>query len=249
MTRSQHIVVVDDEAPAREMVGDYLRLHGFEVTLCDGGGSLRQVIAKQTPDLIVLDLNMPEEDGLSIVRALKQEAAVPIIMLTATASPIDRVVGLELGADDYLAKPCELRELLARVRSVLRRSAVLISAPMPAAAAASVPGGRAAAAVRFGTKWLDVHAQVLRDHEGNEHPLASSEFALLKAFAENPRRVLSRERLLDLAEARDREAFDRAIDVRITRIRRKIEPDPAHPCVIRTVRGAGYLFSPNGGET
>src|SRR5207244_7226168 len=121
----QHIFVVDDEAPAREMVRDYLRLHGFEVTVCDGGASLRQEIAKQTPDLIVLDLNMPEEDGLSIVRALKQKASVPIIMLTATASPIDRVVGLELGADDYLAKPCELRELLARIRSVLRRSATL----------------------------------------------------------------------------------------------------------------------------
>ncbi|MGH6769339.1 MAG: response regulator [Xanthobacteraceae bacterium] len=241
MSATQHIVVVDDEAPAREMVGDYLRLHGFDVTLCDGGASLRQAIAKQTPDLIVLDLNMPEEDGLSIVRMLKQQGSVPVIMLTATASPIDRVVGLELGADDYLAKPCELRELLARVRSVLRRSAGPAIAPAAAVAAERQ-------AIRFGTKWLDVDAQTLRDAEGNEHPLASSEFALLKAFAENPKRVLSRERLLDLAEARDREAFDRAIDVRITRIRRKIEPDPAHPSVIRTVRGAGYLFSPDGSE-
>jgi len=238
-TRAQHIVVVDDEAPAREMVGDYLRLHGFEVTLCDGGGSLRKHLEKQPADLIVLDLNMPEEDGLSIVRWVKQHMAVPIIMLTATASPIDRVVGLELGADDYLAKPCELRELLARIRVVLRRG----TAP---AAAAPMPATRQP--VRFGTKWLDVDARVLRDDGGNEHPLASSEFALLKAFAENPKRVLTRERLLDLAEARDREAFDRAIDVRITRIRKKIEPDPARPSVIRTVRGAGYLFSPDGAE-
>jgi DNA-binding response OmpR family regulator len=241
MSTAQHIVVVDDEAPAREMVGDYLRLHGFDVTMCDGGASLRQVIAKQTPDLIVLDLNMPEEDGLSIVRMLKQQGSVPVIMLTATASPIDRVVGLELGADDYLAKPCELRELLARVRSVLRRSTASVAASAAATAERH--------AIRFGTKWLDVEAQTLRDDDGNEHPLASSEFALLKAFAENPKRVLSRERLLDLAEARDREAFDRAIDVRITRIRRKIEPDPARPSVIRTVRGAGYLFSPDGSET
>ncbi len=240
-TRAQHIVVVDDEAPAREMVGDYLRLHGFEVTLCDGGSSLRATIVKHMPDLIVLDLNMPEEDGLSIVRSVKQQMAVPIIMLTATASPIDRVVGLELGADDYLAKPCELRELLARIRVVLRRAAAPAAAPTPAVPAARAP-------VRFGTKWLDVDARVLRDDGGNEHPLASSEFALLKAFAENPKRVLSRERLLDLAEARDREAFDRAIDVRITRIRRKIEPDPARPSVIRTVRGAGYLFSPDGAD-
>ena len=123
MTQSQHIFVVDDEAPAREMVGDYLKMHGFAVTLCDGGKSLRKEIENQAPDLVVLDLNMPEEDGLSIVRDLKSRINVPVIMLTATASPIDRVVGLELGADDYLAKPCELRELMARIRSVLRRSA------------------------------------------------------------------------------------------------------------------------------
>ena len=241
MSERPHIVVVDDEAPAREMVRDYLRLHGFEVTTCDGGASLRQAIARQIPDLIVLDLNMPEEDGLSIIRKLKQEVAVPIIMLTATAGAIDRVVGLELGADDYLAKPCELRELLARIRSVLRRSAPAAAEP-PAAPRRHAP-------IRFGTKWLDLQARVLRDEGGNEYPLASSEFALLKVFAENPKRVLSREQLLDLANARDRDAFDRAIDVRITRIRRKIEPDPARPSVIRTVRGAGYLFSPGGTDS
>jgi DNA-binding response OmpR family regulator len=240
MSERQHIVVVDDEAPAREMVADYLRLHGFAVTSCDGGTSLRRTIAQQRADLIVLDLNMPEEDGLSIIRSLKRESAVPIIMLTATAGAIDRIVGLELGADDYLAKPCELRELLARIRSVLRRSAQ--------AAGVSPAAPRSQALIRFGTKWLDLNAQLLRDDSGNEFPLAGSEFALLKVFAENPKRVLSREQLLDLANARDREAFDRAIDVRITRLRRKIEPDPAHPSVIRTVRGAGYLFSPGGSE-
>src|SRR5438093_8391546 len=159
MTQAQHIIVVDDEQPAREMVGDYLRMHGFSVSLCDGGGSLRASIAQQTPDLVVLDLNMPDEDGLSIIRDLKQRTSVPIIMLTATASPIDRVVGLELGADDYLAKPCELRELLARIRSVLRRSAAVATAPAATAAGAK----DARAPVRFGTKWLDVDAQVLRD--------------------------------------------------------------------------------------
>jgi two-component system, OmpR family, response regulator len=165
-------------------------------------------------------------------------------MLTATASAIDRVVGLELGADDYLAKPCELRELLARVRSVLRRSSAVQPVAQPAAA-----GPRAAPAsarVRFGTKWLDHDAQALRDDEGNEHPLTASEYGLLKVFAANPKRVLSRDRLLELANARDAEAFDRAIDLRIMRIRRKIEPDPARPSVIRTVRGGGYLFSPTG---
>ena len=240
MGQSPHIVIVDDEAPAREMVGDYLKMHGFAVTLCDGGKSLRGAIENNVPDLVVLDLNMPEEDGLSIVRDLKSRINVPVIMLTATASPIDRVVGLELGADDYVAKPCELRELMARIRSVLRRSA-------PARAAAEAGGAKAKdLLVRFGTKWLDLQAQALRDDEGNEHPLTASEFGLLKVFAANPKRVLSRERLLELANARDSEAFDRAVDLRIMRIRRKIEVDPTKPSVIRTIRGGGYLFSPAG---
>ena len=240
MSQSQHIIIVDDEAPAREMVGDYLKMHGFTVTLCDGGKSLRGAIETSVPDLVVLDLNMPEEDGLSIIRDLKSRINVPVIMLTATASPIDRVVGLELGADDYVAKPCELRELMARIRSVLRRSS-------PAKAATPDSAGAKAAKerlVRFGTKWLDLEAQALRDDEGNEHPLTASEFGLLKVFAANPKRVLSRERLLELANARDSEAFDRAVDLRIMRIRRKIEPDPSKPAVIRTIRGGGYLFSP-----
>ena len=235
--QSHKIVVVDDEAATRDMVGDYLKLHGFAVTLCDGGPALRQLVKKQTPDLVVLDLNMPEEDGLSLIRFLKQDKPrLPVIMLTATASPIDRVVGLELGADDYLAKPAELRELLARIRSVLRRSA-----------GSSAPPGapQANETVKIGTKWLDMASRTLRDADGDEHPLTNSEFTLLKAFADHPKRVLSRERLLDLANARDADAFDRAIDVRITRIRKKIEPDPGNPRVIRTVRGAGYVFSPD----
>jgi DNA-binding response OmpR family regulator len=239
MSTASHIFVVDDEPAARDMVGDYLKLHGFKVTLCDGGASLRSAIVKEKPDLIVLDLNMPEEDGLSIVRDLKKQSNVPVIMLTATASAIDRVVGLELGADDYVAKPCELRELVARIRSVIRRSTATGSAT-----AATTSRER----VRFGTKWLDLEAHVLQDEEGVDHPLTASEFNLLKAFADHPRRVLSRERLLDLANARDPDAFDRAIDVRITRIRRKVEPDPNHPRIIRTVRGAGYVFSPDGQE-
>ena len=242
MTQSQHIMIVDDEAPAREMVGDYLKMHGFAVTLCDGGKSLRAAIEAGMPDLVVLDLNMPEEDGLSIIRDLKSRTNVPVIMLTATASPIDRVVGLELGADDYVAKPCELRELMARIRSVLRRSTP-VKAMAPEAAAAKSAKDQL---VRFGTKWLDLEAQALRDDEGNEHPLTASEFGLLKVFAANPKRVLSRERLLELANARDAEAFDRAVDLRIMRIRRKIEPDPTKPAVIRTIRGGGYLFSPAG---
>ncbi|WP_291864465.1 response regulator [Bradyrhizobium sp.] len=238
----QHIIIVDDEAPAREMVGEYLKMHGFGVTLCDGGKALREAIETSVPDLVVLDLNMPEEDGLSIIRDLKGRTNVPVIMLTATASPIDRVVGLELGADDYIAKPCELRELMARIRSVLRRSSPVKATAKEAAGAKPAKDQL----VRFGTKWLDLEAQALRDDEGNEHPLTASEFGLLKVFAANPKRVLSRERLLELANARDAEAFDRAVDLRIMRIRRKIEIDPTKPAVIRTIRGGGYLFSPAG---
>ena len=232
------IAVVDDEAATREMVGDYLKLHGFSVILCDGGRALREHLVRQSPDLIVLDLNMPEEDGLSIVRDLKARTAIPIIMLTATASAIDRVVGLELGADDYLPKPCELRELVARVRSVLRR----VQAP----GAAPVPSPDVGRRIRFGTKWLELDALRLSDDAGLEQALTRSEFDLLKAFADNPRRALSRERLLDLADARDPDAFDRAIDVRINRIRKKVEPDPGNPRYIRTVRGLGYIFRPEG---
>ena len=239
MTAGQHIFVVDDEMAAREMVGDYLKMHGFEVTLCDGGTSLRRAMGERIPDLVVLDLNMPEEDGLSIVRDLKSQSSVPIIMLTATASPIDRIVGLELGADDYIPKPCELRELVARIRSVLRRGAA-------AAQALAAPGEDATKSVRMGTKWFDLDTHRLRDESGNEQVLTKSEYALLRAFTDHPKRVLSRDRLLDLADARDPDAFDRSIDVRINRIRKKIEPDPANPRYIRTVRGLGYVFRPDG---
>ncbi len=236
MSATHHIFVVDDEQAARDMVGDYLKMHGFAVTLCDGGASLRRSMAATPPDLVVLDLNMPEEDGLSIVRDIKARSNVPIIMLTATASPIDRVVGLELGADDYIPKPCELRELVARIRSVLRRGAA------PAAEAPAAPANT----VRVGTKWFDFDTHRLRDDSGAEQILTRSEYALLRAFTDNPKRVLSRDRLLDLADARDPDAFDRSIDVRINRIRKKVEPEPAHPRFIRTVRGLGYVFRPEG---
>jgi DNA-binding response OmpR family regulator len=241
MTGNPHIAVVDDEIAAREMVGDYLKMHGFTVTLHDGGTSLRQSLPAAVPDLIVLDLHMPEEDGLSIVKDLRGRYSVPIIMLTATASPIDRVVGLELGADDYIPKPCELRELVARIRSVLRRGR---GQPIPSGEGAEP--AEPDKAVRVGTKWLDLEAYRLRDESGAEHVLTKSEYALLRAFVDNAKRVLSRDRLLDLADARDPDAFDRSIDVRINRIRRKIEPDPAHPRYIKTVRGLGYVFRPNG---
>lgn len=240
MKDAQRIAVVDDDIATRETVADYLKMHGFDVVGLSGGQALRAELAGRRPDLIVLDLNMPEEDGLSVIRFLKEKfAQLPVIMLTATASPIDRIVGLELGADDYIAKPVELRELVARIRSVLRRAV----APAAPAAVAAADDRRVA---KLGDYHLDLESRVLTSAAGEEQVLMTSEFNLLKAFIDHPNRVLSRERLLDLANARDPDAFDRAIDVRITRIRKKIEPDPAHPRIIRTVRGAGYMYVPDG---
>jgi len=236
------IAVVDDDVHTRETVADYLELHAFRVLRLDGAAALRAVLPDLPLDLVVLDLHMPGEDGLSLVRFIKERhPRLAVIMLTSTASAIDRVVGLELGADDYLAKPAELRELVARIRSVLRRSRLAeADPPRPAP-----PRPRM---VRFAGRVLDLDARRLRDEAtGEENLLQTSEFALLKAFVEHPGRVLSREQLLDLANARDPEAFDRAIDVRIARIRKKIEPNPGEPVFIRTVRGAGYVYEPEKG--
>lgn len=241
MSQTAHVAVVDDDFDARETVADYLELHAFRVSRLDGAAALRAMLAEAEPDLVVLDLHMPGEDGLTLVRFLKEaHPNVPVIMLTSTASAIDRVVGLELGADDYLAKPAELRELVARIRSVLRRARIAAANGADAATAAR-------RMVRFGSRVLDLDARRLRDEAtGAESVLQVSEFALLKAFVDRPGRVLSREQLLDLANARDPEAFDRAIDVRIARIRKKIELDPSEPVFIRTVRGVGYVYSPEG---
>lgn len=238
------IAVVDDDLHTRETVADYLALHAFDVVALDGGPALRAELERRVPDLVVLDLHMPGEDGLSLIRFLKgAHPLLPIVMLTSTASAIDRVVGLELGADDYLAKPAELRELVARIRSVLRRARVTAQAGGQAPAS----GEPARRLVRFGARVLDLDSRRLLDETtGVEVLLQTSEFALLKAFVDNPGRVLTRERLLDLANARDPEAFDRAIDVRIARIRKKIEPDPSEPVFIRTIRGAGYTYVPEG---
>ena len=244
MTGETRIAVVDDDPHTRETVADYLALHDFDVVALDGGAALRAEMDVRVPDLVVLDLHMPGENGLSVLRWLKEEkGGVPVIMLTSTASPIDRVVGLELGADDYLAKPAELRELVARIRSVLRRVA---APPPPAAPTPSPPPARPVAeTIHFGDRVLDLASRRLTDRvTGREVVLHASEFLLIRAFVEHPNRVLSREQLLDLANARDPEAYDRAIDVRITRIRRKIEPDPSEPTFIRTVRGAGYIYVP-----
>lgn len=234
MTEQPRIIVVDDEIGLREMVGEYLANHGFAIRLAGDGATLRALLDQAPADLILLDVNMPGEDGLTITRYLRQTCNVLIIMLTAAGEVIDRVVGLELGADDYIAKPFDLRELRARIGSVLRRAARL-----PSAAEAEP-----ADCVRFGVATLDLGSRRLRRDDGAELKLTAMEFDLLLAFARHPNRMLSRDQLLDLAHNRGSEPFDRSIDIRITRIRRKIEVDPAKPQVIKTVRGGGYMFVP-----
>ncbi len=237
MAEPPHIVVVDDEPEIRIMLTDYLGHAGFEVSAAEDGAAMRRIIAERPADLAILDITMPGEDGLSLARYLREHTKTGIVMLTAAGGVVDRIVGLEMGADDYIPKPVDLRELLARVRSVLRRV-------QPGAPPVEEPPVDRASSARFGAFRLDLDAHRLYDPEGQEVPITSMEFDLLKAFADNPNRVLSRDRLLDLAHNKDWEPFDRSIDIRIARLRRKIEADPSKPQVIKTVRGAGYIFVP-----
>jgi two-component system phosphate regulon response regulator OmpR len=230
-----HIVVVEDEAAQRQLLVDYLGRQNFRVSGADGGTALRRLCERDLPTLVLLDVGLPGEDGFALARWLREKSGrIGIIMVTAATDTVDRVVGLETGADDYIAKPFEPRELLARVKSVLRRAT--------GAGAAVVSGGPR---VRMGRVVLDLEKRVLVDPaNGSEETLAASEFDLLKLFAENPNRPLQRDWLLESAAHREMEAFDRAIDLRVTRLRKKIEVDPSHPDAIRTVRGVGYMFVP-----
>lgn len=226
-----HIVVVEDEATQRQLLADYLSGQNFRVSAVDSGAALHRLVDREVPALVLLDVGLPGEDGFALARWLRERSGrIGIIMVTAAADTIDRVVGLESGADDYIAKPFEPRELLARVKSVLRRAAGTLA-----------PGPR----VRIGKRALDLERRVLMDPGGgNEERLAASEFDLLKIFAEHPNRPLMRDWLLEVIAHREADAFDRAIDLRIARLRRKVEIDPAHPEAIRTVRGVGYMFVP-----
>jgi len=241
MSGAKKIIVVDDEAELRELLAGYLSQQGLQVRQAASGAALDRLLAEEPADLVLLDLTMPVEDGFSIARRLRTlEGGGPaIIMVTGAGTVVDRVVGLELGADDYIAKPFDLRELLARVRAVLRRSdAVRAAAALPEADGREVVG--------FGPWRLDLAARTLRRGNGDPVELTAMEFDLLAVFAAKPNRVLSRDQLLDLAHHRDNEPFDRSIDVRIARLRRKIEIDPARPQYIKTIRGAGYMFTPKG---
>jgi two-component system, OmpR family, response regulator len=233
MAEQPHLLIVDDDPEIRDLLARYLRRQGFRVDLAADGRAMARQLEAGRFDLVVLDLMLPGEDGLSLCRRLRATSSLPVIMLTAMGEETDRIVGLEMGADDYLAKPFNPRELLARIRAVLRRAH---GAPPPATAEPS-------AALAFAGWRLDVGRRELRDQDGVLVPLTSGEFDLLLAFAERPQRVLNRDQLLDLTRGRSAQAFDRSIDVQLSRLRRKIEADPKDPQLIKTVRGGGYMLS------
>jgi DNA-binding response OmpR family regulator len=246
MTLAVRIAVVDDEAVSREAVVKYLAGLGFEIQGLSSAAALREAMGKpQPPQLVILDVMMPKEDGLSALRWLRSVSEVPVIMLTSAGDTTDRVVGLELGADDYVTKPCDMRELLARVRSVMRRreSNVVRRSGFSPTAASAEPW--------FGRWRLDRARRRLVDADGQGLEITGAEFGLLAAFADHPNVVLSREKLLELSGTDPGEVFDRAIDLRITRLRKKIEPVPGDPTVIKTVRGhgGGYEYIPSDGPS
>ena len=231
---NERVLVVDDDPALRELLSEYLAANGLEVEAVGDGAAMRRALALGMPGAIVLDLMLPGEDGLSLARELRTHSDVPILMLSARGEEIDRVIGLEVGADDYLAKPFGPRELLARLRALLRRSRGAATEPD---APASHPC--------FGPFQLDLAAhRLLRD--GVEVRLTGAEFDLLRVLVERPNRVLSRDDLVSQLKGYDRDPFDRSIDIRVTRLRRKIEDDPAAPVYVRTIRGEGYLFKPRG---
>lgn len=239
MSETPHILIVDDDADVRETVRDYLVAHDFVVSTAENGTAMKAVLAERPVHLVVLDLKMPGDDGFTLTRYLRERGPIGIIMLTGSGEVIDRVVGLELGADDYLTKPFDPRELLARVRSLVRRlsSGDAIEDEPPSTMGHEVIMGRCI---------LNLESKRLYTRDGDEVPMTAMEFDLLKSFAERPNRVLSRDQLLDMAHNRDMEAFDRSIDIRIMRVRRKLESDPQKPEVIKTIRGLGYMFIPAG---
>ena len=243
MDTSPHLLIVDDDREIRELLSRFLRKHGFRVSVAVDGREMRRALADRAIDLIVLDLMLPGEDGLALCRRLRADSRLPVIMLTAMGEEIDRIVGLEMGADDYLAKPFNPRELLARIRAVLRRSGGAGS-DVGGSGRPAEDGETADATVRFAGWRLDLNKRELISPDGVLVPLSAGEFALLATFVAHPQRVLSREQLLDFARGRDAQPFDRAIDVQVSRLRRKIESDPREPALIKTVRGGGYLFAP-----
>lgn len=232
MNKGRHLLVVDDHSEIRDLLKRFLEQHGYLVSGARDGKEMRQQLARHSVDLIILDLMLPGEDGLSLCRELRAASDVPIIMLTAMGEDTDRIVGLEMGADDYLPKPFNPRELLARIKAVLRRN------PEPGLG----NGQKEQQKIRFNQWTLDMARRELLDNEGVTISLSTAEFELLKVFIQHPNRVLSRDQLLDLARGREAQAFDRAIDTLVSRLRRKLEPDSKNPTLIKTIWGGGYML-------
>lgn len=236
MSETPHILVVDDDRDIRELTARFLRKHGLRCSLAADGREMFRSLADGAIDLVVLDIMMPGEDGLSLCRRLRVDSRLPVIMLTALDEDADRIIGLEIGADDYLTKPFNPRELLARIRAILRRTQ---SPPPPALS----EGEADFSGLRFAGWRLDLEARALTSPAGAVVALTSGEFDLLKALAERPGRVLSRDQLLDLTSGREAAPFDRSIDVQVSRLRRKLQDDPRQPALIKTVRNGGYIFA------
>ena len=232
MERADHVLVVDDDAAIRKLLGEYLERNGFRVSLAIDGAEMRRALDRSRPDLVVLDLMLPGESGLTLCRDLRVESSLPVIMLTARTEEVDRIVGLEMGADDYLAKPFSPRELLARIRSILRRARGLAG-----------PERGAAHQLRFAGWTLDLAARQLVAPDGVVVALSGAEFKLLSVFAEHPNRVLDRNQLMDLTVGRDGSPFDRSIDVQVSRLRLRLRDDAREPRIIKTVRNEGYVLA------
>ncbi len=233
MSRTPHILIVDDDREIRDLLSRFLKKHELRVDTAANGREMTQLMGEGRYDLIVLDLMMPGEDGLTLCRKVRNTSRVPIIMLTALGEETDRIIGLEMGADDYIAKPFNPRELLARIKAVLRRSD----------GGAPTDGEMQQRAFLFASWTLDVTKRELRSPDDVLVPLTAGEYDLLVAFVEHPNRVLTRDQLLDLAKGRTAIPFDRSIDVQLSRLRRKIEVDPKEPEIIKTVRGGGYILA------
>lgn len=234
MTAHPHILVVDDHREIRDSLARYLRQHGFRVETAPEGQAMLRTLKTGAFDLVVLDIMMPGEDGLSLCRKVREQNGPPIILLSAMAEETDRIVGLEVGADDYLVKPFNPRELLARIRAVLRRAST---------ATQRMEKEESAQGWRFGPWRLMSGERALLDDADSRTPLSSGEFVLLRAFLNRPNMVLSRDQLLDICHGRAAQAFDRAIDNKVARLRRKMEADPANPVLIQTVWGTGYKLA------
>ncbi|HEX4365252.1 MAG TPA: response regulator [Rhodopila sp.] len=240
MNLATHVLIVDDDAGIRNLVSSFLEKHGFRTDTAGNPDEMRAKLDGGRYDVIVLDVMMPGEDGLSALRKLQKNDGPPVIMLSAVGTDIDRIVGLEMGADDYMAKPCNPRELLARIRTVLRRRGGAQPAAATKADSSATPAGR----LTFAGWSIDLVARMLQDPEDKVVSLSDGEFRLLRAFIEHPRRVLTRDQLLDYARGSESEHYDRAIDVQISRLRRKLSDAEGRPELIRTVRNEGYMFVP-----